>query len=271
MSLAMVDAARARDIAVEVVGLAAAELRNGWGNVGVIRSKGHATDLVTEWDTRIEALIKRELAARAPGIAILGEETGGDGDPVGAAPGSARWVVDPVDGTVNFAHGLPIFAVSIGYERDGEPEAGAVAAPALGWTWAAARGQGATRNGAPVHVSTEADLGRAMLTTGFPYDRKVSSRNNFDAWNHMQLVAGAVRRLGAASLDLCFVASGWLDGYWEMKLKAWDLSAGAIIVREAGGRVTDLSGGPFSSDSGELVATNGKIHDALVAGLRGLV
>jgi myo-inositol-1(or 4)-monophosphatase len=260
------DAVRARDIALEVGALAARELLGGWGNAGVVRTKEYDTDLVTEWDARIEATIDRELAARAPGVAILGEELGGGGGLSGE-----RWVVDPVDGTVNFAHGLPIFGISIGFERDGEPEAGVVIAPALGWTWAASVGQGATRNGVPVRVSSTSRLEDAMLTTGFPYDRKQSSRNNFDAWNHLQLVASAVRRLGAASLDLCFVASGWFDGYWEMKLKAWDLSAGAIIVREAGGLVSGLDGGPFVSESGEIIASNGRVHDALVAELRGRV
>jgi myo-inositol-1(or 4)-monophosphatase len=262
----MLDAARARDIALEVGALAARELLVGWENAGPVRTKGYDTDLVTEWDTRIEALIDRELGARAPGVAILGEELGGTGSRSGE-----RWLVDPVDGTVNFAHGLPIFGISIAFEREGEPQAGVVIAPALGWTWAAARGQGATRNGVPIRVSAATRLADTMLTTGFPYDRKQSPRNNFDAWSHLQLVAGAVRRLGAASLDLCFVACGWLDGYWEMKLKPWDLSAGAVIVEEAGGRVTGLSGGPFISESGEIVATNGRIHDALLAELTGRV
>jgi len=258
--------AAARDIALEVGALAGRALLEGWGHAGAVRAKEHDTDLVTEWDTRIEALIARELAARAPGVAILGEELGARG-----AAGHETWVVDPVDGTVNFAHALPLFGVSIGFERDGEPEAGVVVAPALGWTFAAARGAGATRNGAPISVSATARLDRALLVTGFPYDRRESPRNNFAAWTHMQLHAGAVRRLGAASLDLCFVASGWLDGYWEMKLKAWDLSAGAIIVREAGGRVTALDGGPFVSASGEIVASNGAIHDTLVHELAGRV
>jgi len=258
--------AEARDVALEVGALAGAELLGGWGNAGEVRTKEHPTDLVTEWDTRIEALIDRELRERAPGVAILGEELGG-------AEGSAgeRWVVDPVDGTVNFAHGLPIFGISIAFERDGEPEAGVVVAPALGWTWAAALGHGATRNGVPIRVSSTARLDRAMLVTGFPYDLRESPRNNFSEWNHMQLRAGACRRLGAASLDLCFVANGWMDGYWEMKLKAWDLSAGAIIVREAGGRVTAWGGGPFVSASGEIVASNGILHEEFVSELAGVV
>jgi myo-inositol-1(or 4)-monophosphatase len=256
----------ARAIALEVGATAGRALLEGWGRPGRVRTKAHATDLVTEWDTRIETLIDEELAARAPGVPVLGEELGG-----ARAAAGARWVVDPVDGTVNFAHGLPLFGISISYEVDGEPEAGVVVAPALGWTWAAARGAGATWNGAPIAVSTTARVDEALLVTGFPYDRRESPRNNLAAWAHMQHVAGACRRLGAASLDLCFVATGWLDGYWEMKLQAWDLSAGAIIVREAGGRVTALDGGPFVSASGEVIASNGAIHDALVAELAGRV
>lgn len=258
--------ATARDVALEVGQLAGRALLEGWGHAGTIRAKAHPTDLVTEWDARIEALIATELAARAPGVAMLGEELGGREEQHGE-----RWIVDPVDGTVNFAHALPLFGISIGFERDGEPEAGVVVAPALGWTWAAAVGHGATRNGVPIRVSQTERIEDALLVTGFPYDRKESTRNNFAAWTHMQLRANAVRRLGAASLDLCFVATGWVDGYWELKLKPWDLSAGAVIVREAGGQVTGLDGGPFRSSTGEVVASNGRIHDALVGELLGRV
>jgi myo-inositol-1(or 4)-monophosphatase len=264
----MLSPTAARDLALEVAARAAELLREGVSRVETIRSKEHATDLVTEWDERAEQLIASELARRSPGVAILGEELGAH---IGAGDGEARWLVDPIDGTVNFAHGLPIFAVSIGYEIGGEPVAGVVVAPALGWTFAAARGAGATNNGKAIHVSATPSLDRALLVTGFPYDRRVSARNNLEAWAHMQRTAGAVRRLGAASLDLCFVACGWLDGYWEIKLKPWDVSAGACIVREAGGTVTALDGGHFSSVSGEAIASNGLIHDALIGELAGRV
>lgn len=256
----------ARDIALEIAARASDLLRDGWGHVGKVWSKDHPMDLVTAWDQRAETLIVDELARLAPGVPVLGEEGGAHGAAGPAA--EERWVVDPIDGTVNFAHGLPLFGVSIGYEQRGEPVAGVVAAPALGWTFAAARGAGATRNGEPLQVSATERLDRALLVTGFPYDLRVSAHNNLDAFVHMHRVAGAVRRLGSASLDLCFVAAGWLDGYWEYKLKPWDLSAGACIVREAGGRVTALDGRTFSSESGEVLASNGRVHDALLSELR---
>jgi myo-inositol-1(or 4)-monophosphatase len=257
----------ARDIAVDVGTRAGELLKRGWGHAGEVRNKGLATDLVTEWDTRLEELIKRELAVLAPGVPVLGEELGL------SAPdaGDGMWVVDPVDGTVNFAHALPLFGISIAYEIDGVAQAGVVVAPALGWTFAAARGHGATMNGAPISVSQTDVLQRAMVVTGFAYDTAFTARNNMEAWAHMHRVAGGVRRLGAASLDLCFVACGWMDGYWEFNLRAWDLAAGALVVEEAGGKVTALDGGPFRSASGEVLATNGKIHDELRRELHGKV
>ena len=227
-----------------------------------VRAKGNPRDLVTEWDVRAEEVIRRELAARAPGVPILGEEGGQTGP---AAAGGLRWLVDPIDGTVNFAHGLPIWSVSIALEDAGRPVLGVVVAPALGWWFEAAAGGGARDEaGAPLAVSAQDQLERALLTTGFPYDRATSPLNNFAEWEHLQRTAGACRRLGCASLDLCLVARGWLDGYWERRLKPWDVAAGAVIVAEAGGRVTDTRGGPFDPHAGEVVATNGAIHARLV-------
>jgi myo-inositol-1(or 4)-monophosphatase len=254
----------ARDLALGAAREAAALVRAGWGRAGEIRHKELATDLVTEWDGRAEEVIVAGLEAAAPGIPILGEEEGARG---GGGGERGRWLVDPIDGTVNFAHGLPVFGVSIAYEVAGRVDAGVVIAPALGWEFAAARGAGATRDGEAIRVSETARLADAMLATGFPYDRKISPVNNFAAWEHMQRTAGAVRRLGAASLDLAFVACGWLDGYWELKLQPWDLAAGSLLVEEAGGRVTGLDGGPFRAAAGEAVASNGRIHDALVRAL----
>lgn len=258
----MTDAAEAKSIARAVAAEAAALLRGAVDQVGPLRSKSSVRDLVTAWDTRCEELIRTRLQALAPGVPIVGEEGGG----AHPAPGDL-WLVDPIDGTVNFAHGLPLWGVAISLERDGEPIAGVVMAPALGWEFHAAAGGGAFMGDRPVRVSAVTQLDHAMLATGFPYDRATHPDNNFAEWEQFQRRAGACRRLGAASLDLCLVARGWLDGYWESRIHAWDLSAGAVIVREAGGTVTAIDGGPFRSETGDAVASNGAIHGDILAGL----
>ena len=242
-----------------------------------VRGKSNPRDLVTEWDLRAEQLIRRVLGKRSPGIAILGEEggeTAGAEAPRGEGSRPAgRWLVDPIDGTVNFSHGLPIWSISIAYEDARGVQAGVVAAPALGWWFEAARGGGAVMrshvDGAAtaMRVSATATLDQALLTTGFPYDRATNPENNFAQWEHMQRVAGACRRLGCASIDLCLVARGWMDGYWERRLSPWDVAAGTLIVAEAGGTVTNTQGGPFDPHSGEVAATNGAIHSGLLAEL----
>jgi myo-inositol-1(or 4)-monophosphatase len=205
------------------------------------------------------------LAERAPGIAVLAEETGQD-----VATGGHRWLVDPIDGTVNFAHGLPLWSISIALEdAEHRPVVGVVAAPAMGWWFEAIAGHGARDHaGTPLAVSAVPRLDQALLSTGFPYDLATNAANNFDEWDHMQRVAGACRRLGCASVDLCLVACGWLDGYWERRLSPWDLAAGGLIVAEAGGTVTNAQNGSFDPHSGEVVATNGAIHTELIAELR---
>lgn len=223
-----------------------------------IRSKKNPRDIVTEWDLRSEEAIRNVLAET--GFPILGEEEGES-----AGRGEYRWLVDPIDGTVNFSHGLPIWGISIAAEVVATHEvlAGIVMAPALGWSFEAAKGQGAfDQDGQPLRVSTVATLAEAMLTTGFPYDRATNPDNNFDRFLHMKRIS-TVRRFGAASIDLCLVARGWCDGYWERRLSPWDIAAGALIVVEAGGIVTNPRGGPFDPHEGEAVATNGAIHDEL--------
>ena len=254
------DPAVARDHALEAARAAGAVLARV--RPAEIRAKSSPTDLVTEWDARAEALLAETLARRAPGVPILGEEEGLHG-----AAGGARWIVDPIDGTVNFAHGLPLFSVSIAYEEAGRLLAGVVLAPLLGWEFAAARGQGATLNGEPMRVSGVVRLEEAMLSTGFPYD-VATTFGNLAEWAWFVRRAGAVRRLGSAALDLALVARGWFDGHWERDLHAWDLGAGALLVEEAGGRVTSPSGGPVDIDSGAIVASNGLVHEAILAGLR---
>jgi myo-inositol-1(or 4)-monophosphatase len=228
-----------------------------------VQGKSNPRDLVTEWDLRSEDLIRRVLEEHTPGVPILGEEGGqtGTGD-------GARWLVDPIDGTVNFAHGLPIWSITVALENAGETLVGIVAAPRLGWWFEAERGGGARDGSGPIHVSATARLDQALLATGFPYDRATHPVNNLAEWDHLQRRAGACRRLGCASLDLCVVATGWLEGYWERRLKAWDIAAGALIVTEAGGMVTNTIGGRFDAHQGEVVATNGAIHAELVAELR---
>jgi myo-inositol-1(or 4)-monophosphatase len=223
-----------------------------------IRGKSNAKDLVTEWDVRSEETIRAILAETA--IPILGEEQGG------AAEGRTQWLVDPIDGTVNFAHGLPLWCVSIALEQDGELTVGVVTAPLLGWWFEAARGGGAREgDGQPLQVSTCSELSRALLATGFPYDLG-GEHDNFAEWEHMGRAA-MCRRLGSAALDLCLVARGWFDGYWERGLGPWDMAAGALIVVEAGGRVTNPRGGPFDPHTGEAVASNGAIHSGLITEL----
>lgn len=228
-----------------------------------VRAKTNPRDLVTEWDLRSEEVIRRVLAERTPGVAVLGEEAGQS-----EGAGRQRWLVDPIDGTVNFAHGLPIWSISIGFEDAGQIAAGVVAAPRLGWWFEASRGGGARDgSGAALRVSSIARLDHALLVTGFPYDRATRPDNNFAEWEHFQRRAGACRRLGAASLDLCLVARGWMDGYWEQHLKPWDVAAGTLIVAEAGGIVTDWTGGALDVHAGAVVASNGAIHEELIAEL----
>jgi myo-inositol-1(or 4)-monophosphatase len=247
-------------VARQVVGEASALLRQAsviGRRAEPVRFKTTIRDPVTEWDTRIEDLMRERLGALTPAIPIVGEE-GGAAD--GADASDLRWLIDPIDGTVNFSHGLPLFGITASLEEDGTPVVGVIAAPAMGWEAWARRGGGAwAETGQRMQVSTTSDLERAMLATGFPYDR-ATSHKNFAEWEHFQILAGACRRFGAASLDLIMVARGWLDGYWESDIEAWDLSAGALLVEEAGGRVTDITGGPFVSDTGRALATNGAIH-----------
>jgi myo-inositol-1(or 4)-monophosphatase len=258
-------------------------LLEGLGRHHASTTKQSGIDLVTEYDRRSEALILRVLMQAFPDDDVLAEESGlvGAGRSSGAAPAAPaeaavrrRWLVDPLDGTTNFAHGLPFFAVSIACEEargeSRELVAGVVHAPALGLCFAARRGGGATCNGQPIHVSEETELGRSLLATGFPYDRQTTAENNFDQFIAFQRRVQGVRRVGAAALDLALTARGAFDGYWEMKLKPWDLAAGALLVREAGGVVTGWRGEPLVVDRGAAVATNGRIHHAVLDVLAGV-
>lgn len=244
---------------------AAADVLRG-AQASQIKGKSNPRDLVTEWDPRSEQTIREVLSDS--GYPVLGEE-GGHGDGPVDTGSAYRWLVDPIDGTVNFAHGMPIWSISIALEEVGKGLlVGVVNAPVLGWWFEATVGGGARDGtGKELRVSACSALEQAMLTTGFPYDLATHPVNNLSEWAHMQRTAGTCRRFGVASLDMCFVASGWCDGYWERRLAPWDIAAGALIVSEAGGSVTNMTGGRFDAHSGEAVASNGAIHEQLVTEL----
>ncbi len=248
-------------IALESAREAARLVHAGWRKRLEVDHKG-VVDLVTSYDRDSEHFLRTRLTEATP-YPVVGEELGTLG-----SPGQATWYVDPLDGTTNFVHGHPFYCVSIGLLVGKTPVLGAVVAPALGAEWTGIVGGKAARNGAPCTVSGVTRFGDAMLATGFPYDRQTSPDNNFDAFVAMQKSAQAVRRCGSAAIDLCLVADGTYDGYWEKKLEAWDLAAGAAIVVAAGGTISSFDGSPADVTGGHLVATNGRIHEELLARLR---
>ncbi len=216
-------------------------------------------DLVTEVDLAAEALIVSALHREFPDFAILAEERH-----AGTARGPVTWIIDPLDGTTNYAHGLPFFSVSIGLEVEGEIEFGVVHIPALREVFIAHRGRGAYLNGVPIHVSNTSSLDASLLTTGFPYDIRTSRSTNLEYFAEFSRRSFAVRRAGSAAMDFCYVAAGYYDGFWELKLNPWDCAAGYLIVREAGGKVTNFRGRTGSIYDRESLATNGLIHDAML-------
>jgi len=226
-----------------------------------IRTKSASIDLVTEVDHACEELIVSSLRAERPDDAILAEEGRGDDHP----DADWRWIIDPVDGTTNYAHGYPRFCVSIGVEHRDVRTVGVVYDPLLDELYCAVRGGGARLNGALIRVSPQTDLGNALVATGFAYDVRRSAQDNVNHFIAFVKSSRAIRRDGSAALDLCCVAAGRFDGYWELKLHAWDVAAGLLMVDEAGGRTSDLSGGPPQRSGFECVASNGKLHDQMLA------
>ncbi len=249
-------------VALDAARSAGKLLREALGGPRRIDYKGHPTNLVTEMDRRSETLIVERIRAAFPDHAILGEEGGAR-----AGQSEYRWLVDPLDGTTNYAHGLPIFSVSLALERAGRVELGVAYDPTREECFVAERGAGATLNGEPLRVSTTAALDTSLLVTGFPYDIRTNPANNLAEYAALSLRSQAVRRLGSAVLDLCYVAAGRFDGFWELTLGPWDMAAGGLIVQEAGGQVTDVRGGPWRLDAPDVAATNGLIHDELLAAL----
>jgi len=216
-------------------------------------------DLVTKFDTGAQDILVGRLSTDFPDHGFLAEE--GLSRP---SSSGYRWILDPLDGTTNYSHTFPVFAISAALEFQGRTVLGLVYDPMREEMFTAAAGGGAFLNGQAVRVSRVRGLGESLVATGFPYDLRVSSANNMSHWSRFLVLVQALRRCGSAALDLCYVACGRFDGFWEMKLKPWDVAAGALIVAEAGGKVTDFRGGEHRADVPEALASNGLIHQAMI-------
>ena len=245
-----------RESAAEFARDAGAIVREGHGRLHAPERKGRI-DLVTEFDKRSEARLLARIAGRFPGHGVLAEESGAHAGGQGAR---VRWVVDPLDGTTNFAHNYPFFGVSVGVEVDGEVAAGAVYDPVRDEMFAAARGSGATLNGEPIRVSACAAVEDSLLVTGFPYDVREFPERHLPLFQDFLVRAQGIRRDGSAALNLCYLAMGRFDGFWEGNLSAWDVAAGSLIVREAGGALSDYGGGPFRIAGRQICAANPELH-----------
>jgi myo-inositol-1(or 4)-monophosphatase len=249
--------------AIEAVVRAGEIMMTRFGHDMRVDKKG-TIDLVTEVDFAIERMFREMIAGRFPDHDVLAEELGGSA----SAPPGPCWVFDPIDGTTNYAHGLPIFCASLAFEVGGVAEAAAVYDPTRRELFTAERGGGAFLNGCPIRVSRAPDLVNALLVTGFPYDVHRRIDELVGLFGEFVGRARAVRRLGSAAIDLCYVAAGRMDGFWERDLMPWDIAGGALIVAEAGGRVTRIDGAPFSSREGHILATNGLLHEAMLEVIR---
>ena len=246
----------ARDLARD----AGQVLRSGYGRAERIRKKESEVDLLTEYDLKAEELIVSRIREAYPDHAILSEE-GKEQE-----QGDRMWVIDPLDGTTNFAHGVPIFSVSIAFLEQGVPSLGVVYAPVMEEFFTAIKGRGAWLNDEPLAVSTTDDLNDSLLVTGFPYDIRSRPDNNLDNYATFSLRSRAVRRLGSAAIDLCYVGAGRFDAYWEVQTFPWDCAAGALVVQEAGGQVSRLDGQPVEySQRTSIVASNGPLHAQMLA------
>ncbi len=249
---------KALSVAIEAALAGGSILKSYYGGEFRIAFKGEL-DLVTQADTESEAEVLSILRARMPDVSILAEESG-----VSDRDEARRFIVDPLDGTTNFAHAYPMFAVSIGYEEDGRVCAGVVYDPIREELFTGESGRGAFLNGTKLDVSKAGTLQHALLVTGFPYDLKDDLEGNLRLFKRFMGTARAIRRDGSAALDLCYVACGRVDGFWEEKLGPWDTAAGALIVQEAGGQVTGMSGRPFHYMQKQIVASNGRIHEGML-------
>lgn len=252
-------------IATQTALKAGQTLKEGYGTKLSIETKSERHDLVTEWDRKSEKLIIETLSKHFPDHHFLAEEGGESG----TNKEGIQWVIDPLDGTVNFAHKLPLFAVSIAATFQGEVLVGVVYNPMLEELFVAEKGKGASLNGNEIKVTGIDDLNHAMLGTGFPYN---AYKNPLYALDHFQAFAKMglpLRRIGSAAIDLCYLAAGRFDAFWEVSLHPWDYAAGKLIIEEAGGTFTDLEGNPYSSlHEGPILASNGQLHDQMVKKIR---
>jgi len=247
-----------KKIAITAAKNAGLILKKNLGKPRSIEYKG-VIDIVTEMDRKAEDLIIKTIKKEFPEHGILTEESNER-----KSSSEYRWIIDPLDGTTNYSHGYPVFCVSIALEKEGEIILGVVYDPVLGELFTAEKDKGAFVNNKKIKVSKVRELTKSLLATGFPYDVRTSRQNNLDHFSNFAVKAQAIRRAGSAALDMCYVAYGRFDGFWEIKLKPWDTAAAMLIIREAGGMVTDFNGGPFSMYSGETLASNGLIHNEML-------
>lgn len=250
------------NIAKEAAKAAGDIQREKWGRVESVEFKGDI-NLVTEVDRACEAAIIEMIRGKFPEHQILAEESGALD-----SPSPYKWIIDPLDGTTNFAHGYPCFCVSIALECEGTVELGVIYDPLLDEMFEAIRGQGATLNGKAIRVSTAAHVNEALLATGFAYNVREVEDNNLDHFADFILSSQAVRRDGTAAIDLAYVACGRYDGFWELNLFPWDVAVGALLVEEAGGTMSLFDDSPFDIYQKQIVASNGMIHDEMITTLQ---
>ncbi len=251
------------DKMIEIAKEAGKFLKDNEGKISEIKEKGSFTNLVTNVDKGSETLIKDFIIQNFPGHGILAEESGA------SLPTSEyRWIIDPLDGTTNYTHAYPVYCVSIGVEYKSEVVAGVVYDPNLDELFSAERGSGAYMNGKRLSVTSVDTLERSLLATGFPYDIKRNPFNCVQHFNEFLVTVQAIRRLGSAALDICYVAAGRLDGFWEVNLHPWDTAAGVLITTEAGGKVTDFTGGKYSIYHRNILLSNGLIHGEMIEVLK---
>jgi myo-inositol-1(or 4)-monophosphatase len=247
------------EIATEAALAAGAVLQDYWGNLNEVEEKGRSGDLVTSADRASEKVILEIIQRHFPSHSLLAEESGS----LGEQKADYLWAIDPLDGTTNYAHQYPVYAVSIALLIHGIPQVGVIYNPARKELFRAADGLGATCNRAPIQVSATTDLTHSLLVTGFAYDRRETRDNNYAEFCHLTHLTQGVRRSGSAALDLADVASGRVDGYWERGLSPWDMAAGMVLVQQAGGHISAYDGSQVVLQEGRILATNQKIHSAL--------